>query len=133
MSTPRPGPTSSETSVGLQAGEPLDDAEQVAVDQEVLAERVLRRDGSHGRLEPERGCRVGVDPRFELVRRLVSRVRQGRERVTDVRGLVGATADRLRGEVRAVGLREQAIGGNLAAAVRRASAFGYVTFPANET
>ena len=37
---------------GLQAGEPLDDAEQVAVDQEVLAERALRRDGPHGRSSP---------------------------------------------------------------------------------
>ena len=47
MSTPRPGPTSSTTSSGLELGEPADHAEQVLVDQEVLAELLLRGGPAH--------------------------------------------------------------------------------------
>ena len=52
VSTPRPGPTSSETSVGSRRASRSMTPSRLAVDQEVLAERALRRDGPHGRSSP---------------------------------------------------------------------------------
>ena len=56
--TPRPGPISSTTSSGVELGEPGDDAEDVVVDEEVLAERLPGRRGAHGGGQAECHARV---------------------------------------------------------------------------
>ncbi len=132
--------------VGREIGEAADHAEDVLVDEEVLAELLLRdahapsrttlRDGLAARVlalrrRPQRrprnahlsGCtRHAGRPKhsaalrrsaLELRRLLPARLRERRERVHDVRGLVRAAAHRLRREVGAVGLGEDPVGGHL--------------------
>ena len=87
--------------VGSECGEPFDHAEDVLVDEEVLAVRLFRDGRSR---KPEDGRGVGVDLRGECIRLLAARLREGRDRVHDVGRLVGAAAARQGREVRAVGL-----------------------------
>ena len=65
MRTPRPGADLEHDVAGLELGEAPDDAEDVLVDQEVLAERLLR-DDVHS---PNAAVGVGVDLRLELAPR----------------------------------------------------------------
>ena len=90
---------------GVELGETPDHAEDVLVDEEVLAERLLRDDGHR----PKAARRVRVDLRPSSAAR-PAHLGESRERVHDVRGLVTCAANGLRGEVRAVGLGEEPVG-----------------------
>src|SRR5436190_22521610 len=66
--------------------------------------------------EAEAGVGVSLDLPLELGRVVPASVGKGGERVHDVGGLVRLPAKRLRCEVRRVGLRQDAVGGNLSRA-----------------
>ena len=117
--------------VRRELGEAADHAEDVLVHEEVLAERLLRT-GDHSQTEAL--GRVAVDLPLELLRILVARLRERRERVHDVGGLVRPAAHRLRGEVRA--RRSRRGSGRQAPRARPAAGrppSGSVALPANET
>ena len=94
--------------VGRELGEPLDHAEDVLVDQEVLAERLPRDDGHSA----EDGGRVRVDLRRQRVGSTPRASASARQVCIDVRRLVAAAAHRLGSEIRAVGLGQQPVGGH---------------------
>ena len=104
MRTPRPGPTSSTTSSGVELREPPDHAEDVVVDEEVLAELAV---GSDGELH---GSANAADALASMLRPALPRPRRGPRELLDceddVRGLVGPAAPGLRREVWAVRLGE---------------------------
>ena len=112
------GPDLEHDVVRIELREPADHAEDVLVDEEVLAELLLRGGSAHGRAEG--GGRVGVEPRRELGRVLAAGLGQGGDGVDDVRGLVRPPAARLRRQVGAVRLGEDALGGNARARPRAA-------------
>ena len=91
--------------LGAELGEPADHAEQVLVDEEVLAELLLRGRAAHGR--PKAALALASSCAAELGRVLAAGLGERRDRVDDVRGLVRPAAPRLRREVWAVGLGEQ--------------------------
>ena len=106
MRTPRPGPTSRTTSAVAELAQAADDAEDVLVDEEVLAERLLGRDG-HG--SPKAAAALAcvaaasssnVSPRASASTWSVW---------TTFAGSFGRPRTRLRSEVRAVGLDEDPI------------------------
>ena len=92
MSVPTPAPISSATSSGAQRGEPLDHAEQVVVDEEVLPE---------ARVGPQ--AELGQPRERDLARR---RSRQGEDAGgvgLDLRGqLAGAATPRMAATARSV-------------------------------
>ena len=96
--------------VGLQLGEPADHAEDVLVDEEVLPELLLRRDltsPKHGASRCASICRpssAASSPRASASAASVC---------TTYAGSFALAAHRLRREVRAVGLGEEPVGGNL--------------------
>ena len=96
--------------VRRELGEAADHAEDVLVDEEVLAELLLR--GRTVTAAPRRSA-FRVDLRLELGRLLAARGGERGERVDDVRGLVRPAADGLRREVGRVGLGEDPVGRNL--------------------
>ena len=81
-----PGPDLEHDVGGVELGEPLDHAEDVLVDQEVLAEALARRDAS----QAEDLVALRVDLRLELGRVDAARLGERGERVHDVRRLVRA-------------------------------------------
>ena len=109
------GPDLEHDVVGLELGEALDHAEDVLVDEEVLAERLPRRDAHSPNAASRSRRSAASSPR---PRRAARRAKRG---VHDVRRLVAAAADRLRREVRAVGLGEQAVGRHAPGAPSRSS------------
>ena len=111
MSTPSPGPISSTTSsASSSASRPITprmfSSARKCWPSCFFGTTVTEREGAR---------RVRVDLRRELVRVLAAGGRERRERVDDVRGLVRPAAQRLRREVRAVGLGEDPVGGDRAA------------------
>ena len=104
-----PGPISSTTSSGVELREAFDDAEDVRVDEEVLAVTSSSLEPAHS----PKHARVRVDLPLELGRILAPRLRERRERVDDVCRLVRPAAHRLRREVRRVGLGEDPVGRDL--------------------
>ena len=76
MRTPRPGPISSTTSLGAELGEPADHAEDVLVDEEVLAELASSARDAHGR--PKAAVAFASICARELVRVLAARRRRAR-------------------------------------------------------
>ena len=112
LSTPSPPPTSSTTSSGAELGGALDHAEDVRVDQEVLAEVALRPDGEAAQAaqtglnglahHPKRRCSVGVDERPRAPRRTVrARSATNCAVCTTNAGRLRSLRTRLRGQVRA--------------------------------
>ena len=91
----------------VELGEPLDHAEDVLVDQEVLAERLPRRDAHSPKTA---SAFASIWPRIAVVVQLREKI----VCVDDVGRLVALASDGLRREVRAVGLGEQPVGGDLA-------------------
>ena len=91
---------------GVERREPLDHAEDVLVDEEVLAEPLPRRDVHR----PKAASALASICAASSAGLVVANARERGERVDDVGGLVAAAADRLRREVRAVGLDEEAVG-----------------------
>ena len=71
--------------VGGEVAEPADDSENVLVDEEVLAERLLRRDG-HG--SPNAAVAFACGLHSEVLERLAALLCEHAQRVHDVRGLV---------------------------------------------
>ena len=92
--------------VGVELGEATDDAEDVLVDEKVLAERLLGSD-AHGSAKAAAAFACGR--RGKVIEGLATRLGQDVQRVDDVRRLVRSSAERLRREVRAVGLDEDAV------------------------
>ncbi len=98
--------------LAVERGEPVDHAEDVLVDQEMLAEVAVRCDRElHGSEKATLGVRC--DPGAELVRILAAGLGQLGDGQHDVRRLVRAAAPDLRGEIGAVGLRQDPLGRNL--------------------
>ena len=89
--TPRPGPDLEHDVVGVELGEPGDDAEDVVVDEEVLAEGLLRRD-AHGDGRPKAASAFRSIRRSSAARLVAADVGQHGERVEDVRRLVALAA-----------------------------------------
>ena len=128
----QPGTDLEHDVVLVELGEAPDHAEDVLVDEEVLAEIAVRRDGeAHG---SEKAAVA-----FESIWAPSSSASSPRsfgecgDRQHDVRGLVRTAAAGLGSEVRAVRLGEDPLRGHLRRRDRRSFAFGYVTLPANET
>ena len=114
-----PGPTSSTTSSGSSAASRLDDAEHVRSTRKCWPNAFFGVTPAHGDEPERRGRRSSSMPCLELARRRSpAGLGERRERVDDVRRLVRPAADRLRREVRAVGLGEQAVRRDAAAAAR---------------
>ena len=108
--------------VGLELGEPPDHAEDVVVDQEVLAERLLAGRRSQAEDGASRSRRSAPPSSAGSIAARLGEVGEG---VHDVGGLVAAAANRLRREVRAVGLGQDA-GRPARAAPRRAARGAFV-------
>ena len=104
-----PGPDLEHDVVAVELGEAADHAEDVLVDQEVLAELLLRPN-AHGR--PNASRRVRIDLRAECFRVFPARFGESRDGMDDVGRLVRLPSDRLRREVGAVRLREEPLGRN---------------------
>ena len=98
--------------VRVELGEPGDDAEDVVVDEEVLAERLLGDAGRSRARQAERRARVPVDLRLERRDLVAARLRENGERVEHVGRLVPLAAQRLRREIGAVRLGEDPVGRN---------------------
>ena len=118
------GPDLEHDVAGVELGEPADHAEDVLVDEEVLAELASAgRDAVTG--GRTRRLAFASICGGELGRVLAACLGERGERVHDVRGLVRPAADGLRREVGAVGLGEDAVGRDAARAHSRSSgAFG---------
>ena len=100
----------------LELGEPTDHAEDVLVDEEVLAELLLRDDVQ----QAEALGRVAVDLPLELLRFLAAGLRERRERVHHVGRLV--SGGRARAAARGTGCRSRRGSGRRAPASRRGAA-----------
>ena len=108
---PRPGPTSSTTSVERRSLESLDHTEDVLVDEEVLAERLLGRDGQANPNAAAAFAWVWAARSSTSSSRASARTR---DRVHHVGRLVPCAAHRLRRKVWAVGLDEDPVRRNSA-------------------
>ena len=117
---PQAGPDLEHDVVSVELGEAADDAEDVVVDEEVLAEVAVGRDRKpHG--SENAAAAFAVDPRTELGRVVAAGLGELVDREHDVRGLVRPAAAGLRREVGAVRLGEDPLGRNLR---RRGSQIG---------
>ena len=88
----------------------LDHDEQVAIDQEVLAECLLRADGRHARPSPNARSAFSSMRRSSSDGCLLTLGREDGERVDHVGRLVAPTADGLRGQIGAVRLGQDPVG-----------------------
>ena len=124
-STPSPPPTSSTTSAASELGGAADHAEDVVVDQEVLAELAVRPDPVSAQAAQAGLARlVGHHPNTRAALRSTMRVEllvgdpaqlgQAPPVCTTLAGLVGLAADGLGGQTGGVGLDEQQLGRHLA-------------------
>ena len=92
---------------GSSIGEPPDDTQDVLVDEEVLAERLLRAATlTAGR----NAARAFLDPGRERVRCLAPGLGERRERMHDVGRLVRPPAHGLWREIGAIGLGQDSVG-----------------------
>ena len=97
---------------GVELGKPRDDAEDVVVDEEVLAERLPGRRGAHARGRPNATLALRSICASSVGNVDATRLREDGERVEHVGRLVSLAAERLRREIRAVRLGKDPIGGN---------------------
>ena len=96
----------------VELGQPGDDAEDVVVDEEMLPEGLLRLRPAHGAGSPKAALAFRSICLLQRRDVLAASLGQDGERVQHVGGLVPLAAQRLRGEIRAVRLGEDPVGGN---------------------
>ena len=112
MRTPSPGPTSSTTSSGSSPASRSITPSTLRSTRKCWPSDLLRRDPAHRATSPNAAVAFSSIRDLELLRRLAPSGRERGERVDDVHRLVRPPAHGLRGEVRAVRLREDPVRGD---------------------